>query len=95
MTKRKRLNWKELVAEHELSGKSVRAFCGEKGIAANSFYVNRKKLKIQDFVQIGVSKEEVRKEPIILTYRGLRIEIKPGFCKKTLHEVLSVVGDVE
>lgn len=95
MTKRKVYNWKELISAQERSGKSVREFCKEKGITANLFYVTRKKLHAQKFVEVELRETSIQKKPIILTYRGIRIEIQAGFCKQPLGEVISVVGGME
>ena len=95
MTKRKNHNWKELIVEHERSGKSVREYCKGKGIAANLFYVNRKKLQAQEFVEVAVRKVAVEGKPLVLTYRGVRIGIEAGFCKETLEDVLAVIRGME
>jgi hypothetical protein len=42
MGKKKDINWKQFVAEHQKSGKTVVEFCKEKGIHPNSFYSARK-----------------------------------------------------
>jgi hypothetical protein len=95
MTKRKAYNWKEIIPAQERSGKSVHEFCKEKGITANLFYVNRKKLHAQGFVEVEIREAGVKKKPIVLTYQGIRIEIEAGFCKEALREVLAVIGGIE
>jgi hypothetical protein len=94
MAKHERLDWEALIREHEKSGKSVQEFCKEKQIHSNTFYVNRKKLRdVVDFVEIAVSETTDTPSSIILTYKDAHIEVRPGFCRKTLHELFLVLGE--
>jgi len=40
MTRRKNINWSELVIKQEASGKTVPDFCVDEGIHPNTFYIN-------------------------------------------------------
>lgn len=93
MGKRKTINWKAFVAEHQRSGKSVAEFCKEKGIHPNTFYSARKKCKHeQEFVEIKVTQEEINEKAITLHRKGFEISLEPGFCVSTLKKVLTVLG---
>ena len=45
--------WRVTMQEHASSGKSVRDFCGEKGLNANQFYGWRRELKLRDSEEAG------------------------------------------
>ncbi len=49
--------WRELVSEQSSSGKSVAAFCGERGLRTWQFYERKKRLRDSDapaFVEVAV-----------------------------------------
>ena len=45
--------WREVLQEHEGSGKSVRKFCGEKGLNENLFYAWRRELRLRNSEKAG------------------------------------------
>ncbi len=57
----KEQRWREVIAEQQRGGESVRDFCRGRGLPTSSFYLWRKKIKLRDReVQV---KHEVRPEP--------------------------------
>lgn len=51
--------WRERIAEFEGSGKSVRQFCKESGIAEHSFYCWRKRLRQNGPVRFALVEQTV------------------------------------
>jgi len=94
MSERIKRNWPELIKEQETSGKNIDAFCKERGIHYTTFYKNRKRLQSTNFVEVKVNKRERETgHPITLRYGEYSVILSPGFCKQTLNEILSVLGD--
>lgn len=91
MVRRTKAAWEEILAEYKGSGKSVREFCKDKGLHANTFYLNRKKHRDTGFVEVQVQEHAFPIKPIILRFNDISIELQPGFCKNTLREILAVL----
>ena len=92
MPRRVRLNWSEIIAEQEASGKSIKAFCMKKRIHPNTFYKKRKEIRNNNFVEITIREEKGGEGPVILKYREYSVVLLPGFSKQTLRDLLSVTG---
>jgi transposase-like protein len=91
--------WTELIARHKRSGKTVEAFCREKGVNEPSFYAWRKRLA-QNGQPIGFALVETsafgqqRGEPVeLMLPSGDRLHIGPGVDAATLRLVLSVLRE--
>src|SRR5437899_1475161 len=54
MPDQKREYWSNLIAEQEVSGLTVRAFCQEQGVGGHSFYYWRKRLQTSVPVQLAL-----------------------------------------
>jgi transposase-like protein len=90
--------WRELIAEQEQSGLSVRAFCQRHRTSEYSFYHWRKRLREQlpmKFALVETSRSApaaVAAVEVILT-SGERLRIAPGIEAATLRLVLSVLRE--
>jgi hypothetical protein len=90
--------WRKLIAQHEQSGLSVRAFCQQHRTSEYSFYHWRKRLAEQLPMKFALV-ESSRSAPtavaameVILT-TGERLRIAPGIDAATLRLVLSVLRE--
>jgi hypothetical protein len=90
--------WRKLIAQHEQSGLSVRAFCQQRRTSEYSFYHWRKRLAEQLPMKFALV-ESSRSAPtavaameVILT-TGERLRIAPGIDAATLRLVLSVLRE--
>jgi hypothetical protein len=95
--------WRAALREAEASGKSVRAFCAEKGLKENLLYAWRRELKLRDaegrqapgFVEVlRRGGAEGRGGVSIRLGNGLSIEVERGFDAPTLKAALAVIGEV-
>jgi transposase-like protein len=95
--KRRQL-WRELIAEQEQSGLSVRAFCRQHRTSEPSFYHWRKRLAERlpmKFALVETSRSTpaaVAAVEVILA-SGERLRIAPGIEAATLRLVLSVLRE--
>jgi hypothetical protein len=98
MNKRKsEAQWMALVEEHSSSSLNLTAWCREKGICKGSFYPYLKKSKA---IAAGTSEQKwgavvipksCETSSISLKVGTITVDIKNGFNKETLVDVLSVV----
>jgi hypothetical protein len=93
--------WRKLVAEHEQSGLSVRAFCQQREIREPSFYRWRRRLLADQPVSFALVG---RGEPATMGFApavelalatGERLRIAAGADEATLRVVLSVLRERE
>src|SRR5579859_92048 len=90
--------WRNLIAEQEQSGLSVRAFCQKHRASEHSFYQWRKRLAERlpvKFALVETSRSAtaaVAAVEVILT-SGERLRIAPGIDAATLRLVLSVLRE--
>ena len=90
--------WRRLIAEHERSGLSVRAFSKQHRTSEHSFYQWRKRLRDQlpmKFALVETSRSApaaVAAVELMLT-SGERLRIAPGIDAATLRLVLSVLRE--
>jgi transposase-like protein len=90
--------WRELIAQQEQSGLSVRAFCQQRRTNEHSFYQWRKRLAERLPVKFalvetnGVAPAATAALEVILT-GGERLRILPGADAATLRVVLSVLRE--
>jgi len=92
--------WRQLIAEQQQSGVSVRRFCQQRRTSEPSFYQWRKRFSQQHPVRFalvetgpgaGIHAEGVE---VILT-SGERLRIRPGADAATLRVVLSVLREAQ
>ncbi len=90
--------WRQLVAQQQQSGVSVRAFCRQHDTSEHSFYQWRKRLAAQLPVKFALVEMDAglpRKDLAIelLLASGERLRIGAGFDAATLRAVLSVLRE--
>ena len=78
-------DWRSLLAEQAASGKSVAAFCREKGLNDNRFYMCRKQLQ-------GQREKYARLKPVGTA--PITIELEGGLKLQVAVEQLQAVLDV-
>ena len=92
MVDQKREHWSKLIAEQEASGKTIRTFCKERGIAEQSVYSWRKRLRKTESVRFAVLNTVASGVPLELYLaNGERLRIGRGVDAATLRLVLEVV----
>lgn len=98
MNKRKpETQWIELIREYNSSGLNLTVWCKEKKLSKSSFYPHLKKFKAlaaepfeQKWGALAMPKS-VEAPSILLKVGIITLDIKNGFDKETLMDVLSVV----
>lgn len=93
--------WRDVVSEQEGSGKSVAAFCRERGLREWQLYEWKKRLRKSEaipFVAVEVAASSapapasMRSAGIELRHRrGWSLMVEPGFDAAHLHRLLSVL----
>jgi len=93
--------WRDVVSEQVGSGKSVAAFCRERGLREWQLYEWKKRLRqseVTSFVAVKVAGSSapapasMRSEGIELHHRrGWSLMVEPGFDAAHLHRLLSVL----
>jgi len=86
--------WRQLVAQQERSGLSIRAFCQQHRTSEHSFYQWRKRLAAQlpvKFALVETSRSAPAVELTLAT--GERLRIPPGADAATLRVVLNVLRE--
>jgi len=93
MSDERRAYWSKLIAEQEVSGTSVQAFCKQRGLGDHSFYLWRRRLRAQKPPQFALLKTVVSGgAPIELFLPGgERLSITSGVDGATLRTVLEVL----
>jgi len=90
--------WRQLIAQQQRSGVSVRAFCQQHRTSEYSFYQWRKRLSQQIPVKFALV-ETSRSAPAVVAgvelilASGERLPITPGIDSDTLRLVLSVLRE--
>ena len=90
--------WRQLIAQQQQSGVSVRAFCQQRGTSEYSFYQWRKRLAQQLPVKFALV-ETSRRAPAsvagveVILASGERLRITPGVESDTLRMVLGVLRE--
>lgn len=102
--RRSKAQWIELVKEFKSSGLNLTAWCRENSISKNSIYPYLKKYKNQSETKQVETKEQnwgaisipknIENPAISLKMGSITLNVKSGFDKKTLSEVLSVVMEL-
>jgi len=101
MNKRKsEEEWMQLVKKFNSSGLNVTAWCRENGISKGSFYPYLNKFKAlanepseQKWGAIAIPKN-IETSSISLTVANITLNIKSGFDKETLKDILSIVTNL-
>jgi hypothetical protein len=97
-----RTKWRELVSEQSQSGKSVAAFCDERGLRAWQFYEWKKRLRefeAAKFVEVQVAVPAKPVRPAGAPSSGIEIRLRegrslvvePGFEASHLRALLAVL----
>jgi hypothetical protein len=94
IAEKRRLQWRQRIAEQERSGVSVRRFCKEQGLGEQSFYWWRNRQRKQEPVRFalvdgGPARQEASLE-LMLT-GGERLRIGTGVDAATLRTVLETL----
>ena len=92
MARKLNIDWDKAIQEYKESGKSLAQFCKEKGFSANTFYLNRQKLKKQGFVKINPVSAMTHTSSIKMEYKGITIPLEEGFSPGLLQQILSALG---
>ena len=95
----KERHWRHRIAEWRASGLSVRAFCGQRGLATPSFYHWRRVLERRApekaaFVPVQVVADTVPVQTSTLELvliDGRTVRVAPGFDAATLRQLLAVL----
>ncbi len=90
--------WRQLVAEQQQSGMSVRAICRQRGASEHSFYQWRKRLAARLPMKFALVETSVgapcKTEPIeVVLATGERLRIASGVDAATLRTVLGVLRE--
>lgn len=98
MPKGEKINWEIVITEQKRSGKSIKEFCGDKGIHPSSFYRGKRETE----TQMAQGLVEIKTGPTVLSasgvikihYKDFMIETRQGFCEKSLAKVITVLRRV-
>lgn len=88
--------WREVITEQESSGQSVRRYCGQRGIAEQSFYFWRRRLREQTgpirfaLVETGAARQTTEPLELILA-TGERLRITAGIDAALLRTVVEAL----
>jgi len=93
--------WGELIADHQQSGKSISAFCRERGQKAHLFYYWQQRLTSEPAPEKAVrfalvetnSGVPVRERIEITLNSGEKLRVAPGADAATLRMVLAVLRE--
>jgi transposase-like protein len=92
MTDQKCKYWRNLIAEQEASGQTIRAFCQEQGVGDHCFYYWRKRLQKSEPVQSALLKTVASAAPLeLILANGEQLRIRNGVDAATFRLVLDVV----
>jgi transposase-like protein len=92
MTDQKCKYWRNLIAEQEASGQTIRAFCQEQGVGDHCFYYWRKRLQKSEPVQSALLKTVASAAPLeLILANGEQLRIRNGVDAATFRLVLDAV----
>lgn len=89
--------WQRVVAEHESSGQTVRAFCRQAGVNEHAFYNWRKRLRDGPaqvrfaLVETGAPRPRPAGGIELTLATGERLKIEPGTDTATVRMVLAAL----
>jgi transposase-like protein len=89
--------WRERIAEHQRSGKSVARFCSEHGVTEQSFYSWRKRLGQPQAVRFALVETGSHPRPVadpvleLVLTTGERLRIGAGVDAAELRRVLAAL----
>src|SRR5690349_5130588 len=94
--KRSKEEWVALVKDYRTSGLGLTAWCSEKGISKSSIYPYLKKLNRETEASeqkwgIITIPKNIESAAISLKVGAITLDIKNGFNKETLADILSIV----
>ena len=87
--------WEEMIAEYKASGISAEKWCSKKGITKSVLYkwmsrISKTKASASEPLWVEIAAPEVFSD-ISLKYKEISIDIKQGYNKSLLADVLKVV----
>jgi transposase-like protein len=94
------VKWRELIAEQSGSGRTIAAFCRERGLTTSQFFAWKKRLRqgiAEQFVevQVGTAPAQLPKANgraiEVLLSEGRRILVQPGFDAEHLRAVVAAL----
>ena len=92
MAEERREYWRKLITEQERSGKTIRAFCEQRGIGDHCFYYWRRRLRQDESVRFALLNPVVSRTPLELYLAsGERLRIGNGVDAATLRLVLDTL----
>lgn len=94
--------WEQRLAEQQISGQSIAAWCKEQSIKDNQFYYWRKKLSRDQvdtlqpvkWVPLQLSPGNITPESIAVHIGLATVEIKKGFDQQLLREIVQILQTV-
>lgn len=89
--------WMILVSKYKNSGENLTTWCKENKISKSSIYPYINKAKTQGPIESWGSlsmEEPIQKSSISLTIGNITLDIKDGFNKSTLQDILTVVNNI-
>lgn len=86
--------WATLVKDFRASGLSLGAWCRNNGISKSSIYpyLNKNQQEVnmskQEWGKVTIA-NPIEEQPIVLKVRNITLDIKSGFNKETLSDILT------
>jgi len=94
--------WEQRLAEHQVSGKSITAWCNDHSIKVHQFYYWRKKLRFSQadnnqpvkWLALGLDRVSLDPDTIAVHIGQATIEVKKGFDQQLLREIMQVLQTI-
>lgn len=92
--------WERRLAEYKTSGKTITAWCRDNAVTESQYHYWRRKIESQKDQQMvkwiaidpdATPQEEIFPEPIAIHIRQVTIEVKKGFDRELLQDVIKVL----
>ena len=94
--------WEQRLAEHQVSDKSIAAWCNDHSIKVHQFYYWRKKLRFGQvdnnqpvkWLALGLNRVSLDPDTIAVHIGQATIEVKKGFDQQLLREIMQVLQTI-
>lgn len=94
--------WEQRLAEYEISGKSIKAWCQEQTIKENQFYYWRRKLRLNQaenkqpvkWLPLEVEQANLTADSIAVHVGQVTVEVKSGFNQHLFREIIQVLQTI-
>lgn len=95
--------WEQRLADYEVSGKTIKAWCREQSIRENQFYYWRKKIRLEKdeknqpikWLSVNIAgNRPIACDAIAVHIGQVTVEVKSGFDHNLLREILTVLQTV-